>query len=45
MNRMETAFKIVVIVLAVIGGLALLALLGMLLMHGGMMGGLMGCCR
>jgi hypothetical protein len=42
---METAWKIVVIVLAVIGGLALLALLGMLPMHGGMLGGLMEYCR
>ncbi len=37
------AFRIVVIVLAVIGGLAVLATAGMALMHGSMMGGGGGC--
>lgn len=38
----DTAMKVVVIVLAVIGGITVLSLIGMALMHAGMMGGL-GC--
>lgn len=39
----STAVKVTVIVLAVIGGIAVLAVIGMAVMHFGMMGR-MGCC-
>jgi hypothetical protein len=41
-SPMNLAWRVVVIVLAVIGGIAVLGVIGMALMHSSMMGGL-GC--
>ena len=43
-TSMSTAWKVIVIVLAAIGALALIAVVGMFWMHNSMMGGVgMGC--
>ena len=42
MANQSTALKLVVYVLAVIGALAVVAIIGMWVMHGSMMGGMMG---